>query len=176
MIGCCADHITVRYEWRGMEVANLNNSGTVPVESVQATIPAKAYGIRMKLSYSEIADAGSSLVPAAYATSCPEIYHYITEDTIRTIRIHAIPAGPAAQPRDITDDFISPLYYGSDISRGFYTIPQLIYQVNHGSEMKQIDLIRIKNYEQSQDIRFSITVELNSGITMADTTTSITLL
>lgn len=176
IVGCCVDQRTIRYEWTGMEVANIDNSGAAPVESSQASLPSKAYGIRIKLSHRELADARFSPIPAAYATSCPQLYTYITDDSIRTIRIQALPADSNAAPSDVTDDFLSPFYLQSDVTQGFFAIPKLIFQINRAPNMRQVDLLRIRNYEQSQGIRFIITMELNSGTTLADTTSIITLL
>jgi len=121
-----------------------------------------------------------SSIPTANATSCEHIGIYFNRDTVRSLRIHEIATDPAGATREVTDDFcmISATRQTPGIAGTFTPIPELVRSMNEGRQnpFAQVDLIRTKNLQRSNDIRFIVTMELSGGKTLADTTSPITLI
>lgn len=180
LIGCCSDHHTIYYDWSELETVNLDNTGVVPVESSDPSVPARAYGIRAKISRIESPAARTSLFPTASA--CVDVYNRINRDTLLAIQIHAITDDTADQPREVTDDFRILRPYRTDFSEKIVTIPTMIERLRrgeatiHDQSNDRIDFIRTEHTLPSPGIRFIVTMKLSSGRTFADTTAALALI
>lgn len=175
LAGCCGEVITINYEWSGMTLRYLDNSGPAIEESDSSQLPARAYGIRMRLEPHVSVASLFSIIPVARATSCIEDYTYIIRDSVRAIHIHSLSAGSA--PREVTGDFMvqkSPLQGIAS----FITVPELIERMNEHSPAlwTWVDLIRTEGTEEPGPLRFIVTMEHASGKTLTDTTNPVTLL
>lgn len=182
IIGCCSDHHIITYQWSGMELTHLDNSGADPLETDGRPIAATAYGIRMTLRDSSlITGIRFSPLPAAYATSCYEVFTYINRDTVLDITIHSLENGAANDPRDVTGDFIVlPMYHTastSSFSDEFISIPRMVQRLNEmPTPFQRVNFIRVRNMERQSDVRFIVTMQLTGGKTFIDTTSLVTLI
>ncbi len=178
--GCCDQEINVPFSWQKIEVSNLDNSGRIAQPPYNASVPATAYGIEIMFGFKSV--FRFTPVPAAYATSCPDVTRFINTDSVLAIRIHAIPDDSSQTVRDVTADFEavrSPSPYAADeFLEDLVTIPDLIRGMNDDDQVwsERVRLLRTQGLDRSPGIRFSVTIELEGGRNLSDTTQPITLI
>jgi len=171
MAAGCRDDGIIQYEpkefaWTMLHVANLDNSGIRPMESNGVEIPARAYGIRVRLLSADARPPWDS-----------GYYSYTNRDSVTDVRIFRI-IGAAAS--DVTHDFtaLGNWSTGPRSLDEFTNIPDLPAPLNRNiypAPTDSLDLLMIGGLDPIENARFVVRLDLKSGKVLTDTTEPVSL-
>jgi hypothetical protein len=167
---CCTDYNTLCFDFEGLEIQNLDNSGISPTEQVNDTIPAVAFilGIDYVLNDGfclESTHFGWNPLTTALATSCAEEYTYLLNDSLISVEISSLTDFDADHPKGTA---LNSFFVGPDAR----TINQAIREFGN---FRDGYYFLVKKPDGIRPHRFIAKMELSSGAIFADTTNSIVL-
>jgi hypothetical protein len=175
--GCCYDVTEVFFQWTGMRVENLDNSGAEPLPANDDGIPAAAYGIRLHMTSRSLSGTSHPPFSVAFATTCPEVFE-VNRDTVRSFRIERIiTVSTGDSTTDVTGDFVVRSPWGAQSLGQFTPATEFFHSSNvySSGRVESFELFLVKNTVKAGRARFVVTMELSNDTMLTDTTDAIAL-